>query len=73
MTTAKTWEYVECQESEIPAGVRFDVPRANQGQIVEEAYGGFSRCEHDYGDPYYRYHDRGAGGGPPRYYRRVDA
>jgi hypothetical protein len=50
--------YIECRESDIPAGVRFDVPRRHQGQIVEVAFGGFDRAEHDHGDPYKRITDR---------------
>jgi len=50
--------YVEIKRSEVPGGVRFDVPRRNQGQIVEIAYGGFARSEHDEGDPYKRETDR---------------
>jgi len=44
-------------ESAIPAGVRFDTPRRNQGQIVEYSFGGFSRAEHDDGAPYMRVTD----------------
>ena len=64
-------EYVECAESDIPADVRFDTPRQNQGQIVTESYGGpaSERDEHDYGDPWCRRHD--ASDGSTKYYRRV--
>ncbi len=50
--------YTKIEESQVPAGVRFDVPRHNQGQIVEVAYGGFDRSEHGNGDPYKRVTDR---------------
>ena len=50
--------YERCAEAEVPDGVRFDVPRRNQGQIVEVAYGGFDQAEHDVGDPYKRVHDQ---------------
>lgn len=50
--------YVEISESEIPAGVRFDVPGRNQGQVIEVAYGGFNRASHDAGDPYKKVTDR---------------
>ena len=64
-------KYVECRESEIPADIRFDVPRRNQGQIVEVAYGTFSRGEAGPGDPYKSVYDRSTQG-PTRYYRLVD-
>lgn len=51
-------KYVPCRETDIPDGVRFDVPRKHQGQIVEIAYGGFDRGEHGHGDPYKRSHDQ---------------
>lgn len=50
-------EYIPCNESDIPSGVRFDTPRINQGQMVTESYGGFDRSEHDYGAPYMRITD----------------
>jgi len=63
----KSHDYVPCTLDEIPEGVRFDVPGRNQGQIVEVAYGGFSRGEHGAGDPYKRVVDRSEGP-TPRYY-----
>ncbi len=66
MTTSK---YVRIQASEVPAGVRFDVPAHNQGQIVEVAYGGFDRAEHGAGDPYKRVTDRSDRS--VAYYKRV--
>lgn len=50
--------YEEINPSLLPEGVRFDVPMRNQGQIVEIAYGGFSRAEHGEGDPYMRVTNR---------------
>jgi hypothetical protein len=61
--------YVVCDASDIPAGVRFDVPRRLQGQTVEVAYGGFDRAEHDDGDPYKRVTDRSIGPKATTYYR----
>ncbi len=61
--------YVECSESDVPAGVRFDVPGSNQGQIVEVAYGAVgSRYEAGEGDPWQRVTDRSDG--KVTYYRR---
>ncbi len=57
-TTSKASKYIRISESQIPEGVRFDVPGPNQGQIVEVAYGGFGRAEHGDGDPYKRVTDR---------------
>lgn len=64
-------KYVECWEREIPEGVRFDVPRRNQGQMIEVAYGGFGRYENDEGAPYKRVTDRGEGGGT-QFFRFVE-
>lgn len=51
-TTVAKKQYVECPAAEIPAGVRFDLPRRNDGQIVLYYYGGFDAAPHDRGDPY---------------------
>ena len=51
-------KYTEISQDQVPAGVRFDVPRHLQGQIIEVAYGGFSRWEHGPGDLYKRVTDR---------------
>lgn len=66
-------KYIPCSLESIPDGVRFDVPRRNQGHGTadEVAYGGFSRGEHDDGDLYKRVRTateaiRGEGG---RYYK----
>lgn len=67
---SKKYRYEPCSERDIPAGVRFDVPRHLQGQMVEIAYGGFDRAGHEAGDPYKRVTDRGLGGGTT-YYRLV--
>lgn len=61
----------EIQASEVPRGVRFDVTRRDQGQMVEYAYGGFSRGEHGEGDPYQRVTDRSTG--RVQYYRHDGA
>lgn len=53
----KTTKYQEISAEKVPAKVRFDVPRRCQGQMVEVAYGGFSRGEHGYGDPFMRVTD----------------
>lgn len=50
--------YIPCREIDVPEGVRFDVPRRHQGQIVEVAYGGWGRGEHDEGDEYRRVIDK---------------
>lgn len=66
-----TARYVRCSEADIPAAVRFDVPRRCEGQTVEVAYGTFSRSEAAYGDPFMREIDRSVGPGAARYYRLV--
>lgn len=53
---------------EIPAGIRFDTPQRNQGQIVEVSYGTFGRAEAGTIDPYMSVHDRSDGS--YRVYRR---
>jgi len=58
--------YREIPEAEIPERVRFDVPRHNQGQIVEVAYGGYGRAEMGDGDPYRRVTDTSLPPGNPR-------
>jgi hypothetical protein len=66
-------DYQPIQSAQIPPGVRFDVPRRNQGQIIEVAYGGFGRSEHDDGDLYRRVFDQSEPPGSPdrvRYYKR---
>ena len=47
-------DYVKVTAQAVPANVRFDVPGANQGQMIEVAYGGFSHYAHGAGDPYMR-------------------
>lgn len=64
MTTIRP-AYTKIDEGALPRGVRFDVPRRNQGQIIEVAYGGFRRAEHDEGDPFKRVTDNGLGVGTP--------
>ena len=56
------WEvYTECDAADVPAGVRFDTPRRNQGQIVTYSYGTTGRGEAGYGDPYMMRHDASDG------------
>jgi hypothetical protein len=52
--------YQEIDETQVPDGVRFDVPRRNQGQMIEVAYGGFGAGPWDDGDLYKRVKDRTA-------------
>lgn len=66
---ARSKTYVQCQQADIPAGVRFHVPQRHQGQSIEVAYGGFDRAEHDEGDPYMRVLDRSIGPQAITYYR----
>lgn len=54
----RTYRYTDCPEASIPERVRFDTPRQFQGQIVECAFGGFSRAEHDVGDQFLRVTDQ---------------
>lgn len=58
--------YIRCDEKSIPQGVRFDVPRRNQGQFIEVAYGDFGHSPNDDGDPWKRVRDEL---GNVRYYR----
>lgn len=62
--------YAPIPACDVPAGVRFDIPGRNQGQIVEVAYGGWGRAEHGPGDPYRRTIDRSTG--RVTYARRID-
>ena len=65
--------YTKIDKSQIPAGVRFDTPRRNQGQIVEVSYGTFGRYEAGAGDPYKRCIDHSEGGlATASYYRRIE-
>lgn len=51
-------KYTETPAASVPNTVRFDTPARFQGQIVEVAYGGNSRHEHDDGAPWKRVIDR---------------
>ena len=64
-------KYEIVEYGEIPSGVQWAVPRKNQGQIVEIAYGDFGRDEPEAGDPWMRITDQSEGVGPPTYYRRI--
>jgi hypothetical protein len=64
--------YIPCKLSDIPKGVRFDVPRSCQGQIVEISYGTFGRAEAGPGDPFMCRKDQSLHFGHPEreeYYR----
>lgn len=51
--------YVACDTSEVPTGLRWDVPTANQGQTVEVAYADIgTTCEAGAGSLYRRTTDR---------------
>lgn len=63
-------KYVKCDMKDIPAKVRFDVPRHCQGQIVEVAYGGFGRAEQGEGSPWKRITDHSDHS--VTYYRLID-
>lgn len=69
--------YVEVPADTMPDDLRWDVPRVNQGQVVEVAYAcPGSRGEAGYGDPYQRVTDQSEPTGSQRrvrYYRRVQA
>ena len=71
-------KYVPCLKTDIPAGMRFDVPDRHQGQIIEVAYGGFGSSEIDDGvggAVYKRVTDRGVRPDHPEYamyYRRLN-
>jgi hypothetical protein len=66
------YKYVEISEQDVPEGVSFDVLRADQGQTVELAWGGFGAAEHGPGDEYKRINDRSEHPDyAVRYYRRV--
>lgn len=67
-----TTKYVPCSNGEIPDGTRWDVPRTNQGQIVEVAFANATpreRSEACDGDMYKRVTDRSDNS--VQYYRRV--
>ncbi len=51
-------KYIEIKDYQVPDDARFDVPRANAGQILEVAYGGFGAGPWDDGDRYKRVLDR---------------
>lgn len=53
--------YLETDERAIPAGIMWDTPRANQGQIIEVSYGDFGRGLRGHGDRYRRVTDRSDG------------
>jgi len=60
-------EYIPCRESDIPDGIRFDVPRRNAGQIVTVSYGGLQcqRTPHSEGAPYMHVHDASCSSSDP--------
>lgn len=66
--------YIEITESAVPRCIRFDVLRVDQGQIVEVAWGTFSRYEAGPGDPYKRVIDQSYPSGHPsrvRFFKRA--
>lgn len=58
--------YIEIPESEVPVTVRWNVPRQNQGQIVEVAYGHFGRDEAGPGALFERHADQAITGASRR-------
>jgi hypothetical protein len=64
-------KYREIPETEVPADLRFDVPRHNQGQMVEVAYADYptDRYEACSGATYKRVTDRSDGS--VTYYKRA--
>lgn len=68
-------EYIPIDPTSLPSAIRFDVPKRNQGQTVEYAYGGYDRAEHDDSAPFMRITDSSFESHSPervRYYKRVD-
>jgi hypothetical protein len=63
-------DYEVIDLASIPAAVRFDVPGRYQGQIVEYAFGGFGRYEHDDDAPFMRVTDRSLAPHQICYYKR---
>ena len=59
--------YVPCSPADVPGGIRWDVPRRHQGQIVTVSYGDFCADEADIGAPFKRIHD--ASDGTTEYFR----
>jgi len=70
---SKTAKYVAIDTAQIPAKVRFDIPRRHQGQIIEVAYGDFGRSEADHGSPYKRVTDTSIFPAEVSYYHWVEA
>lgn len=68
----KCWRPID--RASIPAGIRFDVPRRFQGQIVEHAFGDYGRYEHDDDSPYMQVTDRSLPASDPKrvlYFKRA--
>ena len=72
MSSKRAVRYMQVDPKSIPAGVRFDIPGRNGGQMIEVAYGDFSRSEHGWGDRWRRVRNLSVGS-DTRYYRLVDA
>ena len=67
------YRYIEIRETQIPAGVRLDVPGPAQGQMVERAESGDGLWAGGQWLATYRsVHDRSIGPAAIRYYRRVE-
>lgn len=67
-----TYRYRRIGESEIPAHLRWDVPRRYQGSDpkIEVAYATpHTRYEQDEGGTYKRVRDTGENGGQPEYFK----
>lgn len=71
---SKKHNYIAIPANDVPANIRFDVPRRHQGQIVEIAYGDlrYYRSFADVGAPYKREHDRSLGPHAITYYRLAE-
>ena len=73
--TTTTTRYTRTTAARVPSSiVRWDVPRPNQGQIVEVAYGATDRDEACHGDRWQRVTDRSLPESDPTrvtYYRRA--
>jgi hypothetical protein len=73
---ARAVKYERIPASEVPQGLRWDVPRQNQGQIVEVAYADYPTCRSEAarGSAYERATDQSEPIGAPErvlYYRRT--
>lgn len=65
-----TKKYISCNQTDVPAEVRFDAPPQNQGQIIVVEYGDHGRAVHGPGARYKRVINRQDGS--VAYYRAVE-